>query len=104
MSEQNEFEQIKAEATRQYRHNTDNSANIDFPRDGFVIAYDKETIDKFLAQLQDRLTRHAEQIEAAFREGHSYGRCGSGLFDEDEDWEKSDACAILTKTKDDSNE
>jgi len=49
------FEILKAEATRQFRHNDDNSPDMFKPVSGFVIAYDKEVIDKGLKELRAKL-------------------------------------------------
>lgn len=49
------FEILKNQATRQFRHNDDNSPDIFNPKDGVVIAYDKDVIDKGLEELETKL-------------------------------------------------
>jgi hypothetical protein len=44
-------QRIKSLATRQFRHNNDNSPSLTDPKGGFVIAYDAEIIDAALDQL-----------------------------------------------------
>ena len=38
-------------AARQFRHNSDNSPDVFNPRDGFVIAYDREEVDELIGDL-----------------------------------------------------
>lgn len=38
-------------ALRQFRHNSDNSPDVFNPKEGFVAAYDKDEIDKIIAEL-----------------------------------------------------
>lgn len=45
-----------------------------------------------------------ELVEAAYREGHFNGRCGASFIDEDDDWIKSKACALLAKREGDTDE
>ena len=49
------FELLQAVATRQFRHNDDNSPDMFEPVGGFVIAYDKDVIDKGLKELRAKL-------------------------------------------------
>jgi len=54
------FELLQAVATRQFRHNDDNSPDMFEPVGGFVIAYDKEVIDKGLKELRAQLDASIE--------------------------------------------
>ena len=42
-------------ATRQFRHNTDNSPDYENPKMGFVIAYDSAEVDAVVAELEAQL-------------------------------------------------
>jgi hypothetical protein len=59
----NRLEVLKAQATRQFRHNDDNSPDVFNPEGGFVFAYDRDVIDKGLAELQAKLAARDCEIE-----------------------------------------
>jgi len=61
----NRVEILKYSATRQYRHNSDNSSDLFRPKEGFVIAYDKDVMDNGLAELASRITEMEARIDAA---------------------------------------
>lgn len=65
----NEIERLKIQATRQYRHNDDNSPDQFSPRQGFVIAYDKDIIDKGLEKLQAKLDAMQIQLNGTIELG-----------------------------------
>lgn len=50
-------------ALRQYRHNSDNSPDLFNPRDGFVCAYDKDEVDKIIAELTTPTTAATPEAE-----------------------------------------
>ena len=68
---------LKNIATRQYRHNTDNSPDMFNPQEGFVIAYDKEAIDTALESWQAATALQAERVAAleAQRTAYLNGKC-----------------------------
>lgn len=49
----NDVQILKNKATRQFRHNNDNSPNVFRPEGGFVIAYDRGIIDKVFLVLEE---------------------------------------------------
>jgi len=54
-------------ATRQFRHNTDNSPDYENPKMGFVIAYDSAEVDAVVAELEAQIRdmrRELRRIQA----------------------------------------
>lgn len=62
------IEILTHKATRQFRHNDDNSPDLFKPEQGFVIAYDREVIDGGLAELKATIKRQQDALEAVGRE------------------------------------
>lgn len=57
-------------AARQFRHNSDNSPDIFNPKEGFVVAYDKDEIDDLVSGLQsevERLRGRCEFLEGSIK-------------------------------------
>ena len=81
------IEILKCQATRQFRHNTDNSPDVFKPEDGFVIAYDKGLIDAGLQELEARSNTNwnlavkqkyrADKLEAQLEAITDGGCCGN---------------------------
>ena len=61
----NKIEILKMQATRQFRHNDDNSPNLAYPKDGFVIAYDRKIMDVGIDGLAGRIAELEAQLVIA---------------------------------------
>lgn len=61
----NSIQILKHNATRQFRHNDDNSPDVFSPKDGFVFAYDMGIIDDGLAALEQTIKDHQPILAAA---------------------------------------
>ena len=57
----NTFEIMKHNATRQFRHNNDNSPSLTSPKEGFVFAYDMEVVNKYVAELEAQLLKEKNE-------------------------------------------
>jgi hypothetical protein len=68
----NRLEVLKAQATRQFRHNDDNSPDVFNPEGGFVFAYDRDVIDKGLAELQAKLAAVEAQLDVKTKLSQDY--------------------------------
>ena len=57
-------------ALRQYRHNTDNSPNINHPENGFVTGFDYDETVVVVKRLEQQLTELREALEKLARLGN----------------------------------
>ena len=49
-------------AIRQFRHNDDNSPDVFHPEKGFVVAYDKDIVDKYVDGMEAQLDEANENV------------------------------------------
>lgn len=112
MTQQDEAVERAAEAVYDFLHErfpegalpggkqifADDHLDADFKHEAGCEALARVVLNAAALPSSDALEMASEAlVEAAFREGHRYGRCDGSLLDMDDDWLKSESYKALTK-------